>query len=241
MKRRIYFSSCRFPNSFFFDLLFVISSLINSTLTLLTLINKYEKQTSDTVLHLRDINKKLGFISTFNRSQIMKKLTGILSLVLLISFQASAQYHRNDPRNDRHPHSTYEEYARGDKSKPYTWGYDNQYNRIDRNRANARMISSFQQAARDRIAFGISRGLITGREANRLIDFADRIEMKENRYMRNGRLSPGEVQELKRDLLILDQFITEAKTNAQRQAVQRRPADPSRYRTEPRYPSGPRY
>jgi hypothetical protein len=90
-------------------------------LTPLTSINKYEKQTFGSLLHLKGINNKLGFISTFNRLQIMKKLTGILSLVLLISFQASAQYHRNDPRNDRHPHSTYEEYARGDKSKPYTW------------------------------------------------------------------------------------------------------------------------
>lgn len=171
----------------------------------------------------------------------MKKLLGILSLVWVVSFQTMAQYHRNDPRNDRHPHSTYEEYARGDKSKPYTWGYDSQYNRVDRNRANARLISSFQQDARDRIAFGISRGLITGREANRLIDFADRIEMKENRYMRNGRLSPGEVQELKRDLVFLDRMITEAKTNAQRQAVQRRPGEPSRNPAGSRYPSGPRY
>lgn len=108
-----------------------------------------------------------------------------------------------------------------DLSRNYSWGYDAQYNRINRSRSASRMINSFQQQARERIAWGISRGLITGRESRRLLEFAERIEWKENRFMRNGRLSSGQAQELKRDLLVLDRMITQAKTNGDQQGGRR--------------------
>lgn len=120
--------------------------------------------------------------------------------------------HRRDDRfagNDRDFH------------RDYDWGYDAQYNRISRSRNASRMINSFQQQARERIAWGISRGLITGRESKRLLEMADRIEWKENRFMRNGRLSPGQAQELKQDLMVLDRMITHAKSNGERQVGRR--------------------
>lgn len=125
-------------------------------------------------------------------------------------------WHRDDHRGD-------DRFAGRDRdfNRTYDWGYDAQYNRINRSRNASRMINSFQQQARERIAWGISRGLITGRESKRLLEMADRIEWKENRFMRNGRLSPGQAQELKQDLLVLDRMINQAKSNGERQIGRR--------------------
>jgi len=161
----------------------------------------------------------------------MKKLLFSFAFLAFLTLSATAQRfddrRDNNARFDDRRDNTTRDFDRRDNrgtdlSRNYEWGYDAQFNRVNRSRNASRMINSFQQQARERIAWGISRGLITGRESKRLLEFADRIEWKENRYMRNGRLSAGQAQELKQDLIVLDRMITHAKANGDRQVGGRR-------------------
>lgn len=86
------------------------------------------------------------------------------------------------------------------------WSYDSQWNRVD-GRSGANMVNSFQKEAREKIGFGIAKGTITATEVNKLMKIYEQIERKENRFMRNGRISKSEAMELKRDLEYLNRMI----------------------------------
>lgn len=111
-------------------------------------------------------------------------------------YDRDRDYDRYDGRNSS--------YDRRDNN----WGYDANWNRINGGGRGGMFVNSFQRQSRDRIAEGISRGLITGREAKKLLTFAEEIERKENRYMRNGRLTQREANELTADLNALNRMIT---------------------------------
>ncbi|UTA69193.1 hypothetical protein [Emticicia sp. 21SJ11W-3] len=84
--------------------------------------------------------------------------------------------------------------------------FDNGYDRID----------SYQREARRQIAFGIEGGRITSNEAKRLLREAERIEMKENRFKRDGRLDGFERRELAQDLAMLNNWIAREKRDRDR-------------------------
>lgn len=85
------------------------------------------------------------------------------------------------------------------------------------NRGRAGRINSFQRDAREHIAQGIIEGSITSREAARLLQMAEEIEVKENRYMRRGGLNNREVSELQNDLKQLDRRIYRERRDGDRQ------------------------
>lgn len=116
---------------------------------------------------------------------------------------AEAQY-RND--NDR-------TYTRNDNRRP-AWNRND--NSTDRGRSGR--IDSFQRNAREHIAQGIIEGTITSRESARLLEMAERIEQKENRYKRRGGLSSREVSELQNDLKQLDRRIYRERRDGDRQS-----------------------
>ncbi len=91
------------------------------------------------------------------------------------------------------------------------------WNRNDKNRGRAGRINSFQRDAREHIAQGIIEGSITSREAARLLQMAEQIEEKENRYMRRGGLSNREVSKLQNDLKHLDRRIYRERRDGDRQ------------------------
>jgi hypothetical protein len=133
---------------------------------------------------------------------IMKKLLMILTLLGTTLF-AEAQYRNGNNRV----------YTRNDNRRPAWNGNDNS---ADRGR-NER-INSFQRNAREHIAQGIIEGTITSRESARLLEMAERIEQKENRYKRRGGLSNREVSELQNDLKQLDRRIYKERRNWDRQS-----------------------
>ncbi len=141
----------------------------------------------------------------------MRKLMFILGLTAL-SATSFAQW------NSRHDHdrNSYDSRGRSEYSDN-NWGYDANWNRIYRGGRSNVMINSFQRQSRDRIAEGISRGLITANEAKKLLSYAEKIERKENRFMRNGRLSPSEVRELQSDLAALNRMISREMRDSNRQ------------------------
>lgn len=133
----------------------------------------------------------------------MKKLM-LMTVLVSASFFASAQYANNrNFDNDNHSHKEGNSY--NSRMNDRNWGYDRNYNQV---RGKVNTINSFQFEARQRIATGIVNGTINSREAERLLAFAERIELKENRFMRNGRLNPNEVNELKSDLAELNRMIS---------------------------------
>ena len=84
--------------------------------------------------------------------------------------------------------------------------FDKGYDRID----------SYQREARRQIANGIESGRITSNEAKRLLREAERIEMKENRFKRDGRLDNFERKELAQDLAVLNTWIAREKRDRER-------------------------
>lgn len=86
------------------------------------------------------------------------------------------------------------------------------------NRDVNRRVNSFQRDAREHIAQGIVEGTITSREAARLLEMAERIERKENKYKRSGGLSGREVADLTRDLKDLDRRIFRERRDWDRQS-----------------------
>lgn len=144
----------------------------------------------------------------------MKKLmilTAILSAVSFTTFAQNNDYAHNPNLNESRPN------YRGDRDfdKDRSWGYDSNWNRT---RSNGNMkINSFQRQARERIANGIVEGTVNSNEAKRLLEFAERIETKENRYMRNGRISNSEARELQEDLSRLNRMISRETRDFDRQ------------------------
>lgn len=84
-------------------------------------------------------------------------------------------------------------------------------NRVQNNARGVHKINSFQREARENIANGILDGSISSREARRLLERAERIELKENRFLKNGRLTRRESRELERDLNTLNRSIAREK------------------------------
>lgn len=82
-------------------------------------------------------------------------------------------------------------------------------------------INNFQRQALEHIADGILNGSITANEAKRLLDVAERIEKKENRYLRNRKLTSREFRELSRDLEALDRMIARERRNRDRSSLDR--------------------
>jgi hypothetical protein len=138
----------------------------------------------------------------------MKKLImffGFLGLGI-ISVQAQSYGRNHSPYND------YDERYRNGRNSDFSWGYDRDY-RVVRGNRELNKINNFQERAKTRIIRGIDRGLITRREADRLWNEYRMIERKENRYMRNGRLSAREVNELENDLARLNRMINHEKSD----------------------------
>lgn len=125
----------------------------------------------------------------------MKKLILIGAITFFAFGCSSAQHHRQGSYSPRE----YREYAHND------WGYDNNY-RVARN-SNAKRIESFQRQAYRKIENGRKRGTISRNGYNRLMRALAQIENKENRFMRNGRLTNEETRILHRDLVNLDRMI----------------------------------
>jgi hypothetical protein len=118
----------------------------------------------------------------------MKKLTVLIAAMVMIASVSMAQYQN--------------EYAKN--RKVYVENYS-QHNR--NSRGEMMNINSFQKLARESIAYGIIDGSITSNEAMRLLGFAERIEIKENRFMRNGRLNNNQARNLKEDINELNRMI----------------------------------
>jgi hypothetical protein len=134
----------------------------------------------------------------------MKKLILIGAITFLAFGCSSAQHHRQgdySPRESR-------EYAHKD------WGYDNNY-RVARS-SNVRRIESFQRQAYMKIENGRKRGTISRNGYNRLMRAFDQIENKENRFMRNGRLTNEQTRILHRDLANLDKMIQQETRGSRR-------------------------
>lgn len=123
----------------------------------------------------------------------MKKLFAIVVLSLFFVSTASAQY--AGKRTGAHGGKVY-------ASNHYPSGA---YNRSIRGAGNR--INVMQREARERIANGIINGTINSYEAGRLLGIAEKIELKENRMLRNGRLTGNEVRELEHDIIRLNKMI----------------------------------
>ncbi|MFT5883889.1 MAG: hypothetical protein ACI9IP_000339 [Arcticibacterium sp.] len=122
----------------------------------------------------------------------MKKLM-VLAAAMVITVSTSMAQH-------------YDKNATARNGKVYTEKSNNNRGRVLNGRST-RGINSFQKEAREHIAYGIIDGTITSNEARRLLEFSERIEIKENRFSRNGRLSSYEMRILKEDLNDLDKMI----------------------------------
>ncbi|MGR3809950.1 hypothetical protein [Jiulongibacter sp. NS-SX5] len=121
----------------------------------------------------------------------MKKLFAVIVLSLFFVGTTNAQYPVNRSQ------------ARNGYSKNYSKGYTTARSA----RGVAGKINVMQREARERIADGIVRGTINSSEAARLLSVAERIEMKENRMLRNGRMTNNEFRELENDLIKLNRMI----------------------------------
>ena len=132
----------------------------------------------------------------------MRKLMMVSALVVA-TISANAQRFGNDnaPYGDRG----------GDKIGRYDERNDREAYRGGDRYGRVNGINNFQRQARMQIADGIVDGTINSREAARLLGFAERIEVKENRYLRNGRMTAGEERELKEDLAVLGRMIRHEK------------------------------
>lgn len=137
----------------------------------------------------------------------MKKLLMILTLSGF-AFISNAQYRSND--------EGYKNYDNGNVR------YGNERTRTNNNDYRhgggaTNSINSYQRNARTRIAQGIIEGTITSRESAKLLEMAERIEQKENRFARRGGLSTKEIDELKNDLNDLDYRISRERKDWDRQ------------------------
>ena len=92
-------------------------------------------------------------------------------------------------------------------------GYDKRDGRYGR---NDNIVDSYQIQARNEIAQGIKSGRITSREAKPLLREAERIEVKENRFKRDGRIDNFERRELEQDLAVLHSWIAREKRDRDR-------------------------
>src|SRR6218665_493386 len=92
-------------------------------------------------------------------------------------------------------------------------GYDKRDGRYGR---NDNIVDSYQIQARNEIAQGIKSGRITSREAKPLLREAERIEVKENRFKRDGRIDNFERSELEQDLAVLHSWIASEKRDRDR-------------------------
>lgn len=121
----------------------------------------------------------------------MKKLITLIAVMTMIVSTSMAQYQSR----------AYDTYA----SNKYSKNYDKN------NKSGEHEINSFQRQARESIAQGIVAGTINSNEAKRLLEVAERIEAKENRFLRNGRLTGRERNELKRNIDSLNKMIRREK------------------------------
>jgi hypothetical protein len=137
----------------------------------------------------------------------MKKLMVVLGVLGMSVLGANAQgnkYGNNDyAYNSKSSKSSNDYNSRATRND---WSYDSHWNRVE-GRSGAGMVNSFQKEAREKIGFGIAKGTITATEANKLMKYYEQIERKENRFLRNGRISKSEAMELRRDLDILNRMI----------------------------------
>ncbi|MBK6977645.1 MAG: hypothetical protein IPH28_11560 [Cytophagaceae bacterium] len=141
----------------------------------------------------------------------MKKLVATIGILSMVVLSVSAQYGRAYDRDNYG--EKYGRVERNDRNGG-SWGYDKDWNVV--NNSKVHKINSFQHQAKMRINEGIAKGLITHREANRLWNEYERIERKENRFMRNGRISRSEANELEHDLARLNRMISQEKRDFNR-------------------------
>jgi hypothetical protein len=150
----------------------------------------------------------------------MKKTVALFGILSLVAASTFAQY---GGRNDDFYSSRNRGYeGKYDKRAGHEgdWGYDRDYNVVRGNKAM--MIDSYQRQAKMRIHDGVRKGLITRNEADRLMRYYTAIERKENRFMRNGRISRSEARELDNDLDQLNRMITREKRDFDRNRGHRR-------------------
>jgi hypothetical protein len=134
-------------------------------------------------------------------NKVMKNLLVLMVAMVMLVSTSTAQYYENN--------------ASARNGKTYTERWNDNRDRAISGRSK-RGINSFQKQAREQIAYGIIDGSITFREATRLLDFSERIEIKEDRFSRNGRLSSHQVRVLKEDLTDLDNMIRRDLRNRER-------------------------
>ena len=137
----------------------------------------------------------------------MNKLL-IASVLAVFSFSAASAQWNNNRDNNRYD-DRYEA-RRNDDNRRYDDRYDNRHYDNQNYRFGNR-IGDFQREARQRIGDGISRGLITSREARHLMRQVDQIERKENFFWRDRQLDPREYRELMEDLTSLNREISREK------------------------------
>ena len=83
-------------------------------------------------------------------------------------------------------------------------------------------LNQFQIEAMEHIAKGILNGNLTANEAKQLLNMAEKIELKENRFLRNRNMSNREYRQLENDLNTLDRHIERLRKNADRFPLDRR-------------------
>ena len=131
----------------------------------------------------------------------MKKLFFlILMAATCVGTAASAQY----ASTNRYDNNWNSKYGHNDR-------YERGSDRYRNTRTDNSMINALQREVREDIADGIVRGTINSREAQRLLSIAEQIEIKEDRFTRNGRLTDRESNEIKGDLRELQRMIRKDK------------------------------
>lgn len=138
----------------------------------------------------------------------MKKLLIFSMFLLLIMVSCTSNQYRG--YNDRERIYSYENRREGTISRNYKPSVGTNEHRID----------AFQSQAFKKIETSRRRGVLGKSSYNRLIRKLNQIEQKENRFMRNGRLSNSETRQLVIDLENLDKMISHESRN--RRVVSRR-------------------
>lgn len=138
---------------------------------------------------------------------IMKKLLATVGMIAVFAAGTFAQYPgKVEARNNKTYQDDRFERGRGSWSNSTT-----------------SQINFRQREIRENIANGIIRGTLTSNEVHMLLDMAEKIEMKENRFLRNGRLTNMEMRELENDLNRLERMIIHNKRDKDFAPVDQRP------------------
>lgn len=131
----------------------------------------------------------------------MKKLIIGILLFGISSLSLQAQYGNRENGNTKYDSRDNDRYSSKQIGKNKSKGKKQHWRGNNNNRnSESRQINSYQRMTLEKIRQGEARGLITRRESDKLMRYYNEITRKENRYLRNGRLSSREKRDLKQDL-----------------------------------------